>query len=655
MVKGSFLGFERLKKAIIKWGYICNSDCVYCHSSEYRGIEPSSLSELQHKIDRAKKLGVGLILFSGGEPLLIKDIERLFKYSFSKRMYSGLITNGKLLANTEILKRLYSCGLRYVYMSLISINPKRYKELTSSDGLREAVKAILNILGYSSIVFTINIPVIKQNIDEVVDTACKLAIMGVRIIKLSVIEPKGKALKNYNEIVPFLSESSSVIAEAIREVNKVNCNTLIFHDGLPACLSPNYEKYNRDMYSENILYMSESFEKRFFKVDYKNMEQVAGICDICIKRRICKGIYKGYIEAKDIPLIPFGRKSKRSITPNKGELLLKTDKNYEVNIGKLCNNSCLFCANGIVSREENRFVELSKIKEEIKKAYKDGFRALGLLGGEITIHPDVIEIIRYARKVGFKRIALCTNGRRLSDYEFARKLVDAGSTRFMISIHSYKKEIENYLNGRKNAFEEKIQGLKNLIQISRFKKIEHGISLNTCIHNLNYRELIEFVKFFNDMGVNDFRFNFVRPENRARYDKKIIPYITDMKPYIKSLIEFCNKRENISISIGDIPFCLLPEELHNNYELMKKYIGEFKDFDTFVTIFASRTDPDFVDRFSWRKRRSNVLKAKSPVCNDCVFDTICEGLFKNYIDIYGIEELKPIRTLSKSEVRCQFK
>ena len=637
---------DKIKKAIIKVGYLCNNDCIFCHSYNLRKEKTLSKEEIIEKIRKAHRLGVKIILLSGGEPLLIKDIAQIFRSALSLNMYSGVITNGRLLSSREFLHTLYTSGLRYVYMSFVSTSSDINRMITGRDSLSEQLKAILHIKRYRDIFFTINIPVVRQNIQELVDTACKLAMMGVDRIKLSVVEPKGMALMQYDRVVPPISLSASTINTAIKEVEKLGMGTLIYHDGLPYCLSIDYRKYNRDMYSENILYMSESFEERFYKVDYGNMDYVPDICNQCLKKRFCRGVYLGYIEHNDTPVVPIRRQKKNSTKP---PVTLNEDRNYEVNIGKLCNNACMFCANGKISKEEFSFVEYEKIENEIRKAHREGFRSLGFLGGEITIHPDVLKIVSTAKRLGFERIAICTNGRRLSDREFTERLIESGVTRFMVSIHSHIEEVENYLNGRKNAYKEKIAGLKNLIELNRKHRIVHGISLNTCIHKLNYKQLIDFCVFFRQIGITDFRFNFIRPENRAEYDKNIIPTLTEIKEYIYRLIEWNEKEGNLSIAFGDIPFCLLPEELLSDIKLLKRYIGEFRDFDTFVTTFKSRTDEDFIDRFSWRERKSNYLKQKSPVCNRCILDPVCEGLFKSYINLYGIGEIKrPIKSLPQA-------
>ncbi len=648
MVNNTFSSFDRLKKAIIKWGYECNNNCIFCHCFEYKNKKYLTREGLLKKIDAAQRLGVEVILFSGGEPLLIGGVEQIMAYALKKGMYSGLITNGRPLSSATTLKKLYRSGLRYVYMSLTGLDPRTYKNSTRRDAVKESILAIINLLKYKDISLTINIPIIRQNISLVDEMIIKLIIAGVKNIKLSVIEPKGLAWQNYDSVVPSLSETSTAISTAIREAKKLSGDHRIFHDGLPFCLSPDYSLYNRDLFSENILYMSEAFEKKFYKTEYDNRGFVKGVCDTCSKKSLCSGIYNGYIKRGDIPLVPIGRKKRKSIINDKcknDDINFTDERNYEVNIGKLCNNACIFCANGIVSKEENKFVEYEKIVSEIKKAKNEGFSSLGILGGDITVHPNVLKIVEFARKTGFKRIAICTNGRRLSDLSFAKSLIGAGATRFMISIHSHREEVENYLNGRKNSFSEKIAAIKNLVQLNSEKRIEHGISLNCCVHKLNYRELIDFVLFFKNLGINDIRFNFIRPENKAEHDKNIIPSITEVHDYIDKLIEFNEKEGSIHMAFGDIPFCLLPEKLLKNRDLLRKYIGELKDLDTFVTTFRSRTDPNFIDRFNWRERKTSVLKSKSPICNKCIFDSVCEGLFKSYINLYGIKELKPIYKL----------
>ena len=55
-------------------------------------------------------------------------------------------------------------------------------------------------------------------------------------------------------------------------------------------------------------------------------------------------------------------------------------RQIEINIGKRCNNACLFCSNGDVDAAERRLVPLEMIQQELQRAAGQGVRAVGFLG-----------------------------------------------------------------------------------------------------------------------------------------------------------------------------------------------------------------------------------------------------------------------------------
>jgi len=58
-------------------------------------------------------------------------------------------------------------------------------------------------------------------------------------------------------------------------------------------------------------------------------------------------------------------------------------------------------------------------------------------GGEPTIYPRIFDLIQFLRDSGFNEIAIHTNGRRLSDYSFAKRLIESGIKAFLVSFHSH--------------------------------------------------------------------------------------------------------------------------------------------------------------------------------------------------------------------------
>jgi 12,18-didecarboxysiroheme deacetylase len=115
------LQFSHDKKPVVVWNVTrrCNLKCVHCYSgSEDRDYEDEmSFEEGKALIDDLAEFGSPVILFSGGEPLIRRDILDLIRYAAEKERRAVLSTNGTLI--TEILAtRLKELGLSYVGISL---------------------------------------------------------------------------------------------------------------------------------------------------------------------------------------------------------------------------------------------------------------------------------------------------------------------------------------------------------------------------------------------------------------------------------------------------------------------------------------------------------------------------------------------------------
>lgn len=164
-------------------------------------------------------------------------------------------------------------------------------------------------------------------------------------------------------------------------------------------------------------------------------------------------------------------------------------RQIEINIGKRCNNDCVFCGNGTVPTEEREHVPLALLRQEIDDAAARGIRSLGLLGGEPTTHPDLEEAVSHARAAGFQRISLCTNGRRLRDPRTLKCLVDAGVTRITLSLHSHLPELAERLSNRPGSFAQQVAAVRAIVAGVQdgTLALPHGFAINTCVHGGNVR------------------------------------------------------------------------------------------------------------------------------------------------------------------------
>ncbi len=74
----------------------CNLSCTYCN--EYDDFSKPVASEIMtERLDQLADLGTTIVTFSGGEPLLHPELDRLIAHVRSRGMIAGMITNGYLL------------------------------------------------------------------------------------------------------------------------------------------------------------------------------------------------------------------------------------------------------------------------------------------------------------------------------------------------------------------------------------------------------------------------------------------------------------------------------------------------------------------------------------------------------------------------------
>lgn len=317
-------------------------------------------------------------------------------------------------------------------------------------------------------------------------------------------------------------------------------------------------------------------------------------------------------------------------------------KGFELNIGRACNSRCVFCVSRLVSPEEKAWLPLQKAKDEIRLAFEHGSRALGFLGGEPTIYPHLEEVILYGRELGYRRVALATNGLLLSRMAVVEKLIDAGVTRFGISIHSDLASVEDSLTRVKKAFERKVGGLKNLVKMREAGRVPDNVSVNPLLHTRILKRMPRMLRFFQGLGLDDVRFNSLRPVTGGKEDRALCPSFAQAMPLVAELIQQNEQELGMHLTFGDIPICAWPWQFLANRYLVGRYVGEHHDLETSVAIFRdAKSDEKSPDRFVWSDIKREELKAKLEVCSTCAWDRHCEGYWNTYLEIHGTDEIEP--------------
>jgi cyclic pyranopterin phosphate synthase len=123
----------------------CNLRCTYCMPEEVVFMDRGELltfEEITHFVRVAAPLGIDKLRLTGGEPLMRRDLPRLVRMVADVPGIKdvGLTTNGLLLANQA--QALFEAGLRRINVSLDTLDPGRFREVSRRDGLVQVLAGI---------------------------------------------------------------------------------------------------------------------------------------------------------------------------------------------------------------------------------------------------------------------------------------------------------------------------------------------------------------------------------------------------------------------------------------------------------------------------------------------------------------------------------
>jgi len=163
------LQFSVDKTPVVVWNCTraCNLKCVHCyaHAVEESREKEMSTDQARAMIDDLAAFGVPVLLLSGGEPLMRKDLVTLAHYAVGKGMRAVISTNGTLITRDKA-KELKDVGLSYVGVSLDGLEEVNDRFRGKKGAFRQAMEGIRNCQEVGLKVglrFTVN----RMNLEEV--------------------------------------------------------------------------------------------------------------------------------------------------------------------------------------------------------------------------------------------------------------------------------------------------------------------------------------------------------------------------------------------------------------------------------------------------------------------------------------------------------
>ena len=197
--------------------YDCPLHCPYCSNPTDLGNTKDELStEGWIKVFKeARAMGAVQLGFSGGEPLLRKDLEVLVKEARAMGFYTNLITSGIGLTEKRIAK-LKEAGLDHIQISFQGADPEVNDAIAGRGNAYQQKFKMAQSVKDQGYPMVLNFVISKQNIAQIPEILTLSCQLKADYVELATAQYYGWAWDNRDHLLP----SQSQLIESERIVNE---------------------------------------------------------------------------------------------------------------------------------------------------------------------------------------------------------------------------------------------------------------------------------------------------------------------------------------------------------------------------------------------------------------------------------------------------
>jgi radical SAM protein with 4Fe4S-binding SPASM domain len=310
----------------VGWGITrrCNLSCPHCYSSATKSAKDElSTDECRRLIDFMPALGVESIGWTGGEPLLRKDLEDLISYARDYGIDSGITTNGIPLTRKRV-ESIKEAGLNSLQISLDGSTPERNRAIRGArledfpliiDGVKMCLEAELPV--HLAMILA------RDTVNDVMDYINMARDLGVKSIRFCGFVPHGGATDEAVRRRLEFADRQGELVELVEKLMELDSPGIILdpaHGPLPpgysfhrciAGVGTFYISDNGDLYPCTGL-LDERFrvgnvrqqllpdlieKPRMAEMASFNHDKIHGHCRECAYFRVCRGACRGAVYA----------------------------------------------------------------------------------------------------------------------------------------------------------------------------------------------------------------------------------------------------------------------------------------------------------------------------------------------------------------------
>ncbi len=329
-------------------------------------------------------------------------------------------------------------------------------------------------------------------------------------------------------------------------------------------------------------------------------------------------------------------------------------KDYEfgtVTLWPRCDNKCIFCSmrfDTVRKQHDDKItkkMEVQLLKDTVD-LLKKGVKNLDISGSEPLKYDKLPQYIKWVRPM-FQLINLLDPGVRLKDYNFAKAVITAGINKIIIPIYGSRPEYHDTVVGRKGAFNELYQGLKNLMKLKK-EGYKFDLVLTTMITKQNKDNIPDLYKF----TIDEFNTSldkvsipfYLKGKEPVNYHDFAVSF-EEIRKVVLKLNEATLEKKKLT-SLHYIPPCLFTKEELSNMPYLTFFNVQY------FYIFPERKSYKESDRDS-REYRKEV---ETPACQKCELRKkgLCDGIILHYFEDNKNFPYHPIDKETYEKIRDQI-
>jgi len=606
----------RQAKLILNLSYRCNNSCLFCAVGD-RGAAGGTFEAHKAVLLEHLRRGVRLLDLDGGEPTLVPHLLPLIRYA--RRMgYERVCvtTNGRRLAYEAFASALLGSGITDLLISLHGHSADIHERLTRSPssyeqtlaGLRNAVR----LAPQHNVTVGVNTTLTTMNYRHLLEFVELLRSFSVHRLNIQFVTPFGRARP---EIVPDPAEVAPFVAHVIE---KYGAHMHIQVINLPFCYLPGHERHLMpDLYKRERRMVFVSTEEVNLADYLSATRERRDACARCLYQVACGGFYN--FSATPRPILRPEREGQTG-----GTTRTSADRPVrlvDVILGYRCNSKCAFCSLDDALRTTNLAAE--DVIAKIRASLSFGPTAIRFGGGEPTLWPELPDLVRLARELGFQEIAIQTNGFLLSEDGLAARLVQAGLNKLSLSLRGPDARTHDALTRTPGSFERVVRGLAAMRSSSPGLHIEGDV----IVTRQTLPRLVDIVREFGPRGIRKFNFWYVAIEGRVRgHEEELVPRLSEVTDPLIAALDCADTLGLQAAQCYYVPYCFLPGHEGRVWDPAGENCLVVTPNETF------RLELGEID-----------LGVKTDRCRGCAFEARCFGVRPGYIERFGDAEIHPVR------------